>query len=231
MRRIIYTVQFLILPVILLLASTASNALEITLVTGPVFSRFQESPNYSGFTYRPRMGLSFGALFNMRVYDSLSLEPGLLFLLRRTSQDDPSITANDPNANPTLLSSFRTIQIPLTLRYQFAQFLSLGTGGYLAQGFSRIQSRSSRSSTTGEAGYDERFINKFDYGVVDSLRLGVPLAPELLLVLDTRYNVGLKDVNTSPSFGPKYWREVQFLIGLTVGAQTNNEPDYQTIEQ
>ena len=190
-------------------APTSAHAnVAIAIVTGVDFTNYSFSSPPAGLSQTVRPGLAFGGLVNIDLGDPLELETGLLFDLKR-----PEETLPGTGAEP---SSLRAFDIPVLLRYNPLSWFSVGAGPYYCQGFDEINSSITTGFTTSEPSYSGSNTSKLDYGVSGSVQFRQTLSYDLRALLDVRYFYGLNNVDTTGA-GPKYFRDLQVMIGLAVG--------------
>ncbi len=149
---------------------------------------------------KSKMGLGGGVLFDSMFSSAAGLEFGGLYITRKI-ETTTSFTALGVNSSTTSTDNTHFLQIPVLLRVYLNQALSIGAGGYIAEGLSGVDSD----------------LKKSDYGLVASLGIHVPLGSSSAFLIDGRYNYGLKNVDNSSYGMTQKYRDVQFLAGLTFG--------------
>lgn len=156
-------------------------------------------------------GLSLGAgvLAETAQFNRWSAETGLLYVTRSI-------------ANGTFTSMASALQVPLLARYDvISDLVSVGLGGYYAYGIGQVGT-DGQDGVTRYVGYDTAGIHRIDYGIVASVGGSYPVADEVDIMADVRYNYGLARESTSGVYDPSlgtgnsnlYFRMVQALVGF-----------------
>jgi Outer membrane protein beta-barrel domain len=193
-------------------AGTA-NALEVSVVGAYGMSNVNIS-NTTGTASASSSsnGTSFGGgvLLAGSLAPMFQLEVGALYLPR-------TITASD-NSGDSLNTTFNTLQVPVVLRLSPAPILSLGVGGYFAEGLGSVSQTATSGgvSQTSTESYSAANWSATDFGLLGSIRLGAPVAPLVKLFVDGRYVMGLKNLDTTNDT-TTHAKDIQILAGVSFG--------------
>jgi hypothetical protein len=162
------------------------------------------SGTYSGInvtnistSYSAKLGLGGGLLFTNMLSPRLGFELGGLYITRKTDVTT-SFTALGLSQGSTSTTTTRYIQIPILMRVRLTRGISVGGGGYFAEGVGSV----------------DPTIKKTDYGLVGSLALHFPIGHTTAFLIDGRYNLGLKNVDNSGSGADLKYRDYQLLVGF-----------------
>ena len=147
-----------------------------------------------------------GLLFGFRMLPKLSMELGFLYMPRAFQEKFSDDTSNG--------ITFTTVQIPLLLRFQILNSLSIGVGGYFSHGIGNVTVVGPASSTSHS--YANANFGADDYGAIASLGIKFPLILKLSLILDGRYLYGFQNVNKVNGVST-YFRDLQALVGVRLG--------------
>ncbi len=157
--------------------------------------------HFSG-TMAAKLGYGGGALVEFRLGAKAGLEVGALYLQRKMD--------NTVSGTATTIT-FTAIEAPVILRFWLNPMISLGAGGYYAQGYDKI-----KDSTGGAATYPDYSLLLGDYGVVGVLGFNFKLGNSVALLIDGRYTLGLADTSSITGAAFKY-TDMQGLVGLRFG--------------
>jgi hypothetical protein len=119
---------------------------------------------------------------------------------------------------PELYSTFSTVymfnelQVPILVRFTPIPFLSVGAGGYVGLGIGNVSITSGTNASTSTT-YQQQFLTQFDWGLVASVQLDLPLSPEWSILADARYQFGLQDMNSTVNSGT-YTGGLMVLAGV-----------------
>lgn len=168
------------------------------------------SPGLTDLTTKAGSTATYGAFLDFRLDRAFSLETGVQVLPRTYVTDVPSLLTG-------YTSTIRYLEVPLLLRFNALPLLSFAAGGYFAQGIgdTELVGRVGGTQIAVIQSIESASIRKQDYGLLGSVRIELPLAPAIRLLVDGRYLYGLRNVDTSG--GSLKWRDLQLMGGLGFG--------------
>lgn len=176
---------------LILLEPESPKAHEITILGGLNFGSPTQRINGLDQHWIGNAAPAFGLLLGTQLFESrFDLESGVLFLSTQYEQNSNSVV---------ITKKQESTHIPILIRFNFDQSVSLGFGGYLAY------SRGTRDTT----------LTAGDQGLLISLKARFRLLTTLHLILDARYQHGLANmaILTSDLYNT---RSVQILSGLAL---------------
>jgi hypothetical protein len=147
-----------------------------------------------------KIGPGGGILFDSKLVPEFGFEFGALYITRKVEQTT-SFTFSGISSSQSSTTTSHYLEIPLLLRIWLSPYVSIGAGGYYAKGLGSI----------------DPSIKSSDYGAVGSLGLHLPLGSSSSLLIDGRYNLGLKNVDNSGMGQTMKYRDLQIIAGLTFG--------------
>lgn len=146
---------------------------------------------------------TFGINASLPLFSGLlSIETGAFWVATASERTESGVP---------LLRKAEWIQAPLLLHYHFDGSMSLGAGGYAA--FSRGMVATTTLGSTLNQPYDTAQIQREDFGLIFDLRARFHLTPGLHLILDARYQHGLRDLSTLTTKSLST-RSIQVLAGM-----------------
>ena len=170
-----------------------ANAVDVAVVgTGNMESPKIEASGANQAT-SSKVGLGFGALIGFDMGKILTLETGALLINRKYSD-----TAG------VLTTSFGRVQIPLLIKFTSLPIVSFGAGPYLELAMGDIGRENTVTTAKTSTTYDATGFDSMDIGIAASACADIPLAPLMSLVLELRYNMGLMDLDRSPTDSFKF---------------------------
>jgi hypothetical protein len=103
------------------------------------------------------------------------------------------------------------------LKAYLANVLSIGVGAYYAtySGDMKETTKTLSGSSTSNRSFAAASHEKSDFGLVTSLGIYIPISPVSRIILDGRYNIGMKDNNTSAA--ELKYNDIQALLGIQFG--------------
>ncbi|MBI3558651.1 MAG: PorT family protein [Deltaproteobacteria bacterium] len=164
-------------------------------------------------SFSAQTGIGGGAELSIPFSSNMSFDIGALYIQRKYKDD---ITGG-------LLKGFSAVQtqgaveIPVLLRWWLGSVFSVGVGGYYVSYMGNI-----KNTTTTPAGvstdtmltYADAGQTKSDVGLSLAVGLDIPMGMMTGLVIDGRYNYGLKNQSTT---GTAKFSDMQGIIGLRFG--------------
>jgi hypothetical protein len=183
--------------------SPAARALEITAVGGANYASPTARQNQNTIDWTGNASLTYGVFVAADLFTPrLQLETGVLSLGSEMQGYPASVNTTD---------DFRETQIPVLLRFNFDPWLSLGVGGYVAFGQGNVSTAA--NGGTIKQSFDSAGFTSNDAGLTVSLKAKLHFNNDLSLVIDTRYEHGLK--NRALTAGDDFsTRSIQVLAGL-----------------
>lgn len=140
----------------------------------------------------------------------VSFEMGFLVLNRKWS-------------NPYLSWEAWVGEIPVLIRINLGEFLSIGGGLRFAHGYGKIK-QIPREGTAELRTYSDMRIRYFDFGGTGSLRMKLPLGKTVRAFLELRYSQSLHDMSKAVDTA-SYFVDYQSFIGLQFGG-ASSKPDF-----
>jgi hypothetical protein len=165
-------------------------------MTMPTFGNSSVTYNTSG-----QVTLGFGALVGFDILKAFQLEGAVLYIPRSYN-------------NGLQTTTFTMLEIPVVFRFTALKFINFGAGVYYATGLGNYNIQVNTVSSSTAADYTATGINRTDFGVLASVGLNIPLLPELKLLADLRYYLGLQNLYVNPSAGTFNLRDLQLLAGI-----------------
>lgn len=150
------------------------------------------STSYSG-----KLGLGGGLLFTNMLSPRMGFELGGLYITRKTDVTT-TYTVLGLSQGSTSTTTTHYLQIPLLMRVRLTRGISVGAGGYFAEGVGSV----------------DPSIKKSDYGLVGSLGLHFPIDHSTAFLIDGRYNAGLANIDNTGSGADLKYRDFQVLVGF-----------------
>ena len=195
---------FLVCLILTSLFSTPAHAIKFSLVGAANNSE----PKAAGITYDPVLATGGGALLEFGLGPMFGFEMGAIYVPREYEFNSFALRYTYQQ---------KMVQFPVLLRAYLGGILSLGFGGYYSkyQGDLAIKTKNLGITTTSSMKYDTAGLTTDDYGFASSLALYLPLAPMTKLLIDGRYNIGVKDNSTAP--GELIYNDMQLLVGIQIG--------------
>jgi hypothetical protein len=128
--------------------------------------------------------MGYGALVHTE--GDIGFEAALLYLPQTTLY---STASTDYERSNTWLA------LPVGGRLNFSPYLSLGAGAALAIGFGNtVTLKDTTAGTEAERSYADAGLKRIDVSLYGSVRARLPLGPMTSVLLDTRYQFGLTDL-------------------------------------
>ena len=178
---------------LLFFLSHSAFAADFNVYGGFTFAAPTESVQGASQKWTGDAGTSYGASLGFGIFDSpFALELGAFSIAATSRQESGGVTT---------VRTFKSLEIPVLLRFRFDQAFSLGIGPYLAI-------LNQLSGATGQ------FQNQ-DRGVIISLQAKMHLFSAIFLLLDGRYQHGLTNLATQ-SGDLLNTRSVQGFTGLSL---------------
>jgi hypothetical protein len=190
-------------------ATHSAQALELTLVGGMDYSAPTEKVTGSGdLQWTGDAAYAYGAFISTSFFiPAFDIESGLLYQNQKSERQS--------NSN-TLFEYTKSIQLPILLRVNFDNFISIGAGYYFGFGQGNVDSTLAGTDTnTSYAGANRASL---DSGLLFDLRVKYPLAPTIAIVFDGRYQHGLANLEAGQNItaGDSYYtRSIQMLLGFS----------------
>jgi hypothetical protein len=156
--------------------------------------------NYTTQTYagdasrsasQPKLMMGYGALVHTE--GAIGFEAAVLMLPQTTLY---STASADYERSNTWLA------VPVGGRVNFSSYLSVGAGAALAIGFGNtVTLKDTTTGTELQQPYADAGLKRMDVSLYGSVRARLPLGPLTSILLDTRYQLGLTDLedNTADS--------------------------------
>lgn len=179
--------------------STKSN-FEIGVLLGISETSFtNQVPNaYSMQQTSNEIRLTGGVSLNYFTSEHFSLESGLFVVQRAIGYD--SFTVNGLSKT---MFNMNAIEVPVMARAWLNQYLSVAGGMYTSFGVGWVATTNTINGNEvmrSEANYNQAGLHTFDYGFLFGLQAKIPVHPSVSLLLDTRYNLGLRDLRIAPFY-------------------------------
>jgi hypothetical protein len=187
---------------------SSAQAFNLSVFAGVDFTNYQYSSPPAGLTQTEHVGLAFGTLAGFEINELFEIETGLIFALKQPEETLPG------SASQT--AALRAFELPVLGRYNPIPWISLGAGLYYTEGFDPVNTSVS-TFASGEPGYADTNTSKVDYGVIGSVQFRQVLSYEFRALLDVRYLYGLNNVDQQSVSGPRYFRDLQLVLGISVG--------------
>ncbi len=117
----------------------------------------------------------------------------------------------------TTLASWRSLQVPLLLRYAFPPYFSVGLGGYWNHFLAgvAVSSLDSRGNVQ-ESSFQELAWPRDDFGLQASIQASFQLTEVISAQIDQRFSWGLTTLDPTGTIGPLRLRELQSWAGLAL---------------
>jgi hypothetical protein len=161
---------------------------------------------------RPAFGFGGTVAFSLIPY-GLDLETGLLWMPRKYSV--LSSSALEMSAMTT--GAFQSLQLPVILRVTALPVVSFGIGGYFAHAIGDLLV-SDYLGNLSTSGFESQKLRPFDFGVLASVRGGMPVAPLVTAFAEFRYLQGLSEQSEGgPGVRSIKYREAQVFTGASFG--------------
>ena len=165
--------------------------MEISLLGGFTFAAPSETVSGTNPRWTGNAGLSYGASVALNIFgSSFDLESGV-FSIQAVSEQDVN--------GASTIRTFRSMEIPLLLRFHFDDAVSIGLGVY---------------SASSQGIVDPNFQSN-DFGLLFSLAARMHLFSSLFLVVDARYQNGMSNLAIKPG-DLLNTRSIQTLSGFSV---------------
>lgn len=98
---------------------------------------------------------------------------------------------------------FHAVEIPLMARFSIGRIFSIGLGTYASIGVGDVSVGGDNIGMDvgrdGASGYGAMGLHNFDYGLLGGVQLRIPVGQSTSLVIDSRYNFGLRDLRVNPT--------------------------------
>jgi hypothetical protein len=109
----------------------------------------------------------------------------------------------------TIDSTSNWLEIPVLARYVFFPFFNFGLGAYYSVGLGDV-------SVAGVTeNYQSAGMNRSDFGLLGSIQMELPIAPQMTLIADLRYNYGLVELEENTAAASEKSRELQVMFGVS----------------
>ncbi len=109
------------------------------------------------------------------------------------------------------------IQVPLVLRVHFGDLLSIAGGVYYGMYVGNVSYNNAIGgvSVASSSSYSSANLSKTDYGFATSAGINLPITTSLKIGIEARYNMGMKNNNTTPSSTQTMrFKELTAMAGL-----------------
>jgi hypothetical protein len=194
----------LVLPLLIpLLFGGSARAFEISAFGGYHYAAPTESILGVDQGWTGSAGVAYGIAALLPLFETpFSLESGV-FLYGSASERNASGVQETRKTDWT--------SVPVLLHFHFDSSVSIGAGGYAA--FSRGMVSTASNGINVNQAYDTAQIQTVDAGLLFDLRARFRISPAFCLVLDGRYQHGLRDLSTITT-KTLFTRSVQALAGI-----------------
>lgn len=192
----------------------SSHAIEVALEGGLSFDTPTMSSTNGGAapSLTSKSSIAYGLFAGYSMFPGFQLESGVMLLPRSFSQTDG--LGNLAN------TEFKSYMIPVMMRFTLLPLISIGGGAYYATGTGNVSSTVTLTggggTVSGESDFNTAGIKKSGYGALASVRLGLPLAPLVHLLVDGRYLMDLSERSTDATESLKF-KDLQVLGGISIG--------------
>ena len=149
------------------------------------------------------MGAGAGVLMDLSLGSALSFDIGALYIQRKITNTDaffPGLTVN---------AALKGIEVPIGLRYWFANVFSVGAGAY----YIHYSSATVSATFKGASASVSENVSGADDGLYASAQFRLPLGDRFGFLLDGRYDLGFK--RSSGDLTIKL-NDLQGLVGLSL---------------
>lgn len=197
LMRLLTFISFALIPL-------SSHAIEVALEGGLSIDTPSLSFTSGGAapSLTSKSSIAYGLFAGYSMFPGFQLESGLMLLPRSYSQADGLGNIVD--------SKFNSYMIPVMMRFTLLPIISVGGGAFYATGTGNV------STTSLESDFNTAGIKKSGYGALASVRLGLPLAPLVHLLVDGRYLMDLSERSTDATESLKF-KDLQVLGGISIG--------------
>lgn len=150
------------------------------------------------------LGLTAGISARYDLTEKISVEGGGFFSQREHDYWVDQIGTHQ---------KFHQVIVPAQIKFHTSPYTSIGVGGYGALGVGSVYSQTQGS--TKNASYSEASLDRFDYGMIASMTLDVPIAESLFFVAEGQYLYGLNNLSQA-SQGKLKFRDIRALLGARI---------------
>ena len=189
--------------------SVESKAIELTALGGITYGNYSQKTSNVDVNWNSQVGYSFGALVSTNfLILPFDIESGLMYT---THSSQIALTQEQWKTH--------WLQIPLVARITLLDLIGFGAGVYVGFAQSTVDSTLT-SGVTSNYNYEQKGLNKTDFGAVLNARLQVPVVPLAKVLLDVRYNYGFANLNSNTAAFPNdnfYNRFLMVLGGVSFG--------------
>lgn len=193
-------IQASIIAVAVFAAASSAHAFGLSAVGSYNIGNSSQDPATPGEEINTGTGFGFGGLIDFKVMTGFAFETGGLYTPINKKVDAGILGSKEVNAN--------TLIIPAVLRFTAIPIISVGAGFYYGLPMGKVKTE---NATGGFSNSEADGVS--DFGTVLSAAFRLPIAPTLGFLIDARYMLGLKDVDTSALSTTKN-RTIQILAGL-----------------
>lgn len=173
---------FALLPALLFALPASSFEVAALLPLNYTVQSYTGDASRSESTPKLRMG--YGALVHSE--GSMGFEVALMLLPQTTLYSTASADYERSNT---------WVSLPVGARLNFSPYLSLGAGAALAIGYGNtVTLRNASDGSETEQSYADAGLKRMDVSLYGSVRARLPLGPLTSVLLDTRYQFGLTDL-------------------------------------
>lgn len=181
----------------------SAHALKLSIVGA---GNYANADNQSAADYSAKASFGAGGLLEFRLLPAIGLEVGALYVPRQYELGTNS---------STYTTKQNLLQVPVMLRANLMNVLSLGVGGYYGK-YLGSPTYTAASGTAPLAGqYGSGGLASSDYGTIASLAVYTSLTPLTRLLFDARYVISAKAFDEAAP--DRKFRDVQLLVGLQMG--------------
>lgn len=187
----------------------AAHALGIKLEGAANFSTAVDNMA-GGYDHPAKLGIGGGAEASFGFGGNWSFDAGLLYLQRKYGTDIPG-------SSVSFTTTQTGIEVPVLVRYWPVHVFSVGLGGYYMKYLGNLNYEVTLNGVTGNTTSTYAAANQTtsDYGLVASIGIDIPIGLMTGLVVDARYEHGLK--NNFPSGDVKF-RDFTGIVGVRFGS-------------
>jgi len=186
---------------------TSGGGVELGLLLGGIASEYV-SEEFGGFKSRHPIGFTAGISFLFFAGRSFSLDTGVYFATPKFGLGFDGVGA--------LNITYKSIEVPLLVRWNIFDGFSFGVGGYVSEGLGNISTKGDLDTggvSEKEQSFEEAKIKRMDVGVAAGVQARLPVADKLRFLIDVRYHHGMNNLNQSTNSGAVYTRSLRLLVG------------------
>lgn len=194
------------------------SAFEIGLLAGTAMSTLTNAEkSLTGGTRTTEVVFTGGLMANINMNQLVSVETGIFY-----TPKDIGIEGGVLGLPADTVSSMRALEVPLMARVWLADYFSLGVGGYYSIGVGKVDTTARSNGNSVNLGaqanqtYESAKTHAVDYGLIFGAQLKLPVTTVLNFIVDSRYNLGIRDMRLNPKGGDaERFRTLRFFMGAT----------------